>query len=614
MKVGEAWIEIKADTDGFGRELHSGVDRHVDGVTGGMTSKFGGAFRGIAAAGVGLLAGGFLLDFGQQLYGAGVQLDVMRAKAETVFGDQIGVMRRWADASNEAFGVTENQLVGMASGFADLVIPMGFTREQAAKMSQDVIGLSGALSAWTGGQKSAAEVSGILASAMLGERESLKGLGISITEAEVAARLLAKGQQDLTGTALAQAEAIATQELIFEKSKDAQKAWADGSAEAIVQQNELKATIAGVKESLAEALMPAFQSAVRFILNDLVPGVQRLSREFLASFRSSGDTATTFGRVLGQFTELASGLFDDISAFVTANRATFEEWGARASSIMTSVGEVIAGVLEAARIAWNTFGETLMTYVLGAFDAVFTIIDGAMQAISGVIDVVLGVITGDWTRAWDGLKGIVEGVLDIIKGVVEGALNTLKGIVSAALDVIGVDFDDVWYGLLHVVEDAINGVVDVVAEGARFVVDIILMMAESIVKAADHAFGWVPGIGNLIGDLASGIEGFRDRTNAALSAIIDRDIRITADTSEAEANIRRLTVLINNIPFAIVGGSDLARELKSVDTVKVAPNGAAAPAPAGAAPVGGSPTIHVHDRSGNPVETARATALALRMV
>ena len=68
----------------------------------------------------------------------------------------------------------------------------------------------------------------ILTKAYLGERDALTSLGIKISEADVQARLAANGQDELTGAALEQAKAVATQQLIFEKSTDAQKAWSDG--------------------------------------------------------------------------------------------------------------------------------------------------------------------------------------------------------------------------------------------------------------------------------------------------------------------------------------------------------------------------------------------------
>ena len=127
---------------------------------------------------------------------------------------------------------------------------MGMSQAEAAKMSSEVIGLSGALSAWSGGQKSAADVAEILQGAMLGETDALKGLGISISAADIQQQLLINGTDKLTGSALEQAQALAVQQLIMAKSTDAQKAFGDGvqsTNEKMATQNakfrELKETV-----------------------------------------------------------------------------------------------------------------------------------------------------------------------------------------------------------------------------------------------------------------------------------------------------------------------------------------------------------------------------------
>jgi hypothetical protein len=67
----------------------------------------------------------------------------------------------------------------------------------------------------------ATDVSAAFTKALLGERESLKTYGIAIQEADVQARLFQKGQDNLTGSALKQAKAYATLELIQESSAKA---------------------------------------------------------------------------------------------------------------------------------------------------------------------------------------------------------------------------------------------------------------------------------------------------------------------------------------------------------------------------------------------------------
>lgn len=245
----------------------------------GKLGGFGGKVKTFAAGAAGGFAAAFAVDkvlaFGADLVGLGTKVEVWRQKTKTVFEGQAADVQKWADDNNEAFGITDDELAGLAASFGDLLKPMGFTSSAAADMSKTVVGLSGALSAWSGGQRSAAETSDILAKAILGERDGLKSLGISISEADVQYRLAQKGQEKLTGAALDQAKALATQELILMKSTDAQKAWTDGSMDNIKTQNELKATFAEVKEQLAAKLLPVFNSVAAWLVKDGIPAAER---------------------------------------------------------------------------------------------------------------------------------------------------------------------------------------------------------------------------------------------------------------------------------------------------------------------------------------------------
>ena len=276
--VGDADSAVRAfrQVDDAGAETQSKFKK----VSSGFSSEAKAAFAGVGVTSVAAV--------GVSLFKLGADLQQMDAKAKTVFGDQITVVDDWAKKSANAMGLTRSEATGLATNMADLLIPMEFTREQATKMSTDVVGLSGALSAWSGGTRSATEVSEILTSAMLGERDALKGLGISISAAEVEGELLKKGQQDLTGTARQQAEAQATVELIMRKSTDAQNAFKDSTISTNEQMaiqsakfNELKEKIGtfvheGLNSYAAWALSPGGGPAVTGFWADYNAGIDKL--------------------------------------------------------------------------------------------------------------------------------------------------------------------------------------------------------------------------------------------------------------------------------------------------------------------------------------------------
>lgn len=270
----------------------------------GSAKRGSGALKSFAA-GVGL---GFGVDqvaqFGKELYDTGLRLETLRAKSKTVFEGQIGDVQKWADENAAAMGLTRTELVGTAAAAADLLKPMGFTAQAATDMSKEMVGLSGALSAWSGGSRTAAEVSTILQKSLLGERDGLKELGISILDADVKTRLAATGQDKLTGAALEQAKAQVTLQLIMEKSTDAQKAWNDGSMDQVKAANEAKAGVMELKDSMATALMPVFREATKEINDNLIPAMEGLGDIAKAAGKFA---ETDAGGALKRFGKIALG-------------------------------------------------------------------------------------------------------------------------------------------------------------------------------------------------------------------------------------------------------------------------------------------------------------------
>ncbi|MFQ6413446.1 hypothetical protein, partial [Streptococcus pneumoniae] len=75
-----------------------------------LKTGLGAAFAGgVAVAGV--------VAFGNELLTTGAQVEQFRKKSDTVFEGSSGAVKAWADKNNEAFGVTDDQLTGMAASF-----------------------------------------------------------------------------------------------------------------------------------------------------------------------------------------------------------------------------------------------------------------------------------------------------------------------------------------------------------------------------------------------------------------------------------------------------------------------------------------------------------------
>jgi hypothetical protein len=246
------------------RKLDGVLKQHRDAVRG--VEQGWNIAKGGMSSFIGVAAGAFTVDailgYGKQLLGTATNLELLEKKARVVFGETLPQVTAAAEENARAMGLTNSEYIAAAANIQDLLVPMGFQRKEAADISTSLVDLSGALAEWSGGTKTASEVSDILAKSLLGERDALNSLGIDIKQAEVDAELLARGMANLTGEAKKQAEATVTLDLILRKSTDAQAAFAEGADSMARRQAEMSARITETTEKLSTILLPVFERLV----------------------------------------------------------------------------------------------------------------------------------------------------------------------------------------------------------------------------------------------------------------------------------------------------------------------------------------------------------------
>lgn len=293
----------------------------------------------------GLAAGAFtaeaVITYGKQLFRLGAEMELLTEKAKTVFGQALPLVTAEAERNANAMGLTVSQYTDAAAAIGDLLVPMGFAREEAANISSQLVNLSGALSEWTGGQITAEQASNALSKALLGEREELKSLGIAISEADVQNRLKEKGVSSLTGKLLEQAKATATLELVLEKSTDAQAAFAQNSDTLVRRQAEISAKISEVSEKLATALIPVFERLVD-IADMAADGVLKLANVFTGLTDPAAAAVQAFDEQQAKVSELEGELvpllarYDELIAKTSPTAEEQEEL----ASVIARIGDL----------------------------------------------------------------------------------------------------------------------------------------------------------------------------------------------------------------------------------------------------------------------------------
>jgi len=299
---------------------------------------------------VGVAAGAFAVEqifaYGRELFNTAAQMELLDKKAKTVFGTSLPQITEEANKNAQAMGLTNSEYIAAAANIQDLLVPMGFQRDQAANISGELVNLSGALSEWSGGQRSAKEVSEILSGALLGERDALKGLGIDLQQTEIDAEIAARGLGSLTGESQKQAEATVTLDLIMRKSVDAQKAFAEGAGTLARQQAEAAAKTKEISERLSTLLLPVFNSllgaagGVVDFFSDLAEGIDGV----VNPAKAAGEAFEEQSAAVNDLQKNLVPLLDRYDVLSTKQNLTADEQ-AELNTVIQKIGDIVPGAI-----------------------------------------------------------------------------------------------------------------------------------------------------------------------------------------------------------------------------------------------------------------------------
>ena len=195
-------------------------------------------------------------------------------KFNVVFGKNAEVVQDWAESYGDAVGRATSDMMGFLSTLQDTFVPLGFTREYAADLSQSLTQL--ALDVASFNDKSDADVIRDFQSALVGNHETVRKYGIVITQTNLELEALQKGIIDTDRELTNQEKLLARASILFGGAKDAIN---DLQRTQDSYQNRLKALQGQWKEAsedLGHELMPA-ASKLMDVMVKLIPVFKFLS-------------------------------------------------------------------------------------------------------------------------------------------------------------------------------------------------------------------------------------------------------------------------------------------------------------------------------------------------
>ncbi len=204
-------------------------------------------------------AGGFMVKLASDAAEA-------ESKFNVVFRDVAEGARRSSEELRNSYGLSRKASMELLAGTGDLLSGFGFSGAAALDLSSQVNKLAVDLASFTnfsGGAKGASEA---LTKALLGERESVKSLGIAILEKDVqqeVARMQAQGQRFATER---QAKAYATLNIALRQSKNAIGDFARTQNELANRTRILQGRLSDMAVEWGKLLLPAANAVVGVLI------------------------------------------------------------------------------------------------------------------------------------------------------------------------------------------------------------------------------------------------------------------------------------------------------------------------------------------------------------
>lgn len=509
--VGALYYDLTVDDSG----VDAGLNR-ADSKLAGFQDKMQKVGQGMTDVGKKMTVGLTLpvVGFGVASVKMASDLNETINKVNVAFGDSANKVQEWGKTTLTQLGLAKGSALDAAALFGDMATSMGLPQEAAAEMSMKMVGLGADLASFK--NISFEEAQTALAGVFTGETESLKRLGVVMTQTQLDAFALAQGLGKTTSE-MSQAELVNLRyAFVMDKTKNAQGDFArtsDGTANKLrIAQETFKETSATIGQNLlpiVNKIAGAFASWTKKF-GELSPNAQKIILIVAAVVAALGPMLMILGQVaMGiraismAFTFLAANpvvlivigiilLIAGLAFLIIKNWDTLKAWFSIFWNWLTTTAKAVWDAIVAA-VMW-VVNLVIMYFTLWfnfykfIFESILAIAKAVWNGIVAVVQWVVNAIIAYFQFWYNLITGIFNTVGNVIRNVFNGAWNFIKGI---------------WDGVTGFFRGVINGISGVFGNVVGIVTSpfkaafngIANLWNNSIGKLSFKAPDWVPGIG-----------------------------------------------------------------------------------------------------------------------
>lgn len=310
-------IDTSIDDRGFQKGLKS-----ISGQAEGLTATFKKLGNAVAAA----FAISKIVQFGREAVELGSNVAEVQNVVDVAFGEVAYKVEAFADTAIESFGMSQLAAKKTASTYMAMAKNMGISMDAASDMAITLAGLTGDVASFYNISQELADIK--LKSVFTGETETLKDLGIVMTQANLEAYALANGI-DKSLSAMSQAELVTLRyNFVLEQLSDAsgdfirtQDSWANQTRILSMQWQEFMSIIG---QALIQVLRPVL-STLNSVVSSLISMANALNTALTSIF---GGAQTEIQQTQNEVGGVAGGIdqaVDNQNALTDATKQTNKE-------------------------------------------------------------------------------------------------------------------------------------------------------------------------------------------------------------------------------------------------------------------------------------------------
>lgn len=301
---GTVYIDTRVDTKGFGKGMDT-VEKRINGL--------GSSFKRLGISIAAAFSIKKLIDFGKKAIELGSDLQEVENVVDTVFTTMSDKVDEFAKGAAEAAGLSETMAKRYVGTFGAMAKAFGFAESEAFTMSTALTQLAGDVASFYNITQDEAYTK--LKSVFTGETESLKDLGVVMTQSALDAYAMAEGLGKTTREMTEQEKVALRYRFVLNQLSTASGDFARTSDSWANQMRILKLNIESIMATLGQALINFFTPVIK-VINTVLSKIATLANAFKAlSEMITGKKTESKGSVIK---ETASDLQDLSSGYGTS--------------------------------------------------------------------------------------------------------------------------------------------------------------------------------------------------------------------------------------------------------------------------------------------------------